>query len=90
VIVSVVVTVLVFGVTIVGLNPQPARVGNPVQVKLIGLVNEPCGVTVTVNVPECPAVTVVLAGLEVNVKFAAFTVCVNTEEVLPALFASPP
>jgi hypothetical protein len=65
-------------------------VGNPLQEKLIGLVNEPCGVTVRVNVPECPAVTVVLVGLEVNEKSAAFTVCVNTEEVLPALFASPP
>jgi hypothetical protein len=89
VIVSVVVTVWVFGVTVVGLNPQPASAGNPVQEKLIGLVNEPCGVTVSVNGADCPPVIVLLVGLEVNMKSAAFTVCVNTEEVLPALFASP-
>jgi hypothetical protein len=89
VIVRVVVTVVVFGVTEVGLNPQPASAGNPVQEKLIGLVNEPCGVTVSVNVPDCPAETVLLVGLAVKAKSAVFTVCVNTEEVLLALFALP-
>ena len=44
VIVSVVFTLLEFGVTEAGLNVQPASAGNPVQEKLIGLVNEPCGV----------------------------------------------
>lgn len=90
VIVRVLVTVLEFGVTEAGLKVQPASAGSPLHEKLIGLVNEPCGVTVNVEVPDCPALTVVLVGLEVNAKSAAFTVCVNTEEVLPALFASPP
>ena len=59
VIVSVVVTMLEFGVTEAGLNVQPASAGNPVQEKLIGLVNEPCGVyRHSVNVPDCPAVIV--------------------------------
>ena len=90
VMVRVLVAVLEFGVTEAGLKVQPASAGSPLQEKLIGLVNEPWGVTVSVNVPDCPAVTVALVGLEVNAKSAAFTVCVNTEEVLPALFASPP
>jgi hypothetical protein len=68
VIVSVVVTVLEFGVTEAGLKAQPARAGSPLHVKLIGLVNEPCGVTVNVNVPACPAVVVVLLGLGTTVK----------------------
>ena len=46
VIVRVLVAVLAFGVTVIGLNVQPARVGNPLQEKLIALVKEPCGVTV--------------------------------------------
>ena len=87
--VSALVTVLEFGVTEAGLKVQPASAGSPLHEKLIGLVNEPWGVTVKVYVPECPAVTVLLVGLEVNVKSAAFTVCVNPEEVLPVLFASP-
>ena len=61
VIVSVVVTSLELGVTEAGLKVQPASAGNPVQEKLIGLVNEPCGVTVNVIVPDCPAVIVALA-----------------------------
>jgi hypothetical protein len=65
---SVVVTVLVSGVTVAGLNVQFASAGNPVQEKLIGLVNELCGVAVKVNVAGCPAVMVVLVGFEVSVK----------------------
>ena len=56
--VSVVFTLLEFGVTEAGLNVQPASAGNPVQEKLIGLVNEPSGITVSVIVPDCPAVIV--------------------------------
>jgi hypothetical protein len=41
VIVSVVVTALVFGVTPDGLNLQPAKLGSPLQEKLIGVVKEP-------------------------------------------------
>jgi hypothetical protein len=74
VMVRVLVTVLEFGVSEAGLKAQPASAGSPLHEKLIGLVNEPWGVTVSVNVPECPAVTVVLVGLKVNVKLAAFTV----------------
>jgi hypothetical protein len=88
--VIVVVTVLAFGVRELGLNAHPASAGNPAHEKLIGLVNEPCGVTVSVNVPGCPAVTVLLVGLAANVKFisVAFTVCVNTPE-LALLLESP-
>jgi hypothetical protein len=89
VMVRVLVAVLEFGVTDAGLKEQAASAGSPLHEKLIGLVNEPCGVTVSVNVPDCPAVTVAVVGLEVNEKAAAFTVCVNNEELLPALFASP-
>jgi hypothetical protein len=65
---------LEFGVTLAGLNPQPDSAGSPVHVKLIGLVNEPCGVTVSVKVPEFPAVTIALVGLDERAKSAAFTV----------------
>jgi hypothetical protein len=75
VMVTVLVTVLEFGVTEAGLKLQPASAGIPLlHEKLIGLVNEPCGVTVSVNVADCPAVIVLLVGLKVSVKAAAFTV----------------
>jgi hypothetical protein len=88
--VIVVVTVLAFGIRELGLNVHPASVGNPVHEKLIGLVNDPCGVTVSMNVPGCPAVTVLLVGLGASVKSiaVAVTVCVNTPE-LELLFGSP-
>ena len=85
----VLVTVLEFGVTEAGLKVQPASAGSPLHEKVIGLVNEPCGVTVSVNVPDCPAVTVALLGLGDRVKSVAFTICVSTADVLPALLASP-
>jgi hypothetical protein len=44
-----------------------------VQVKLIGLGNELCGITFKVKVPDLPAAVVVLVGLEVNVKSTALT-----------------
>jgi hypothetical protein len=87
--VIVVVEVLEFGVTVAGLNPQVARAGSPTQEKLIEVVNEPCGITDRVNVCEFPAVTLALLGLEDRVKSAAFTVWVNTAEVLPVWFVSP-
>jgi hypothetical protein len=72
--VSVVGAALELGVTVEGLNVQSASTGNPLQEKLTGLVKEPCGVTVKVNVPGRPAAMVTFVGLEVNVKSAAFTV----------------
>jgi hypothetical protein len=72
-IVSFVVTLLVFGVTVAGLNAQLASAGNPLHEKLIVLVNEPSGVTVKVNVPGWPAVTLALVGFEVTVKSAGLT-----------------
>jgi hypothetical protein len=74
VMVKVLVTVLEFGVTEAGLKAQPASAGSPLHEKLIRLVNEPWGVTVSVNVPDCPAATFTLLGLEERVKPAAFTV----------------
>ena len=66
--VRVFVTVLVFGVTVVGLNVQPARAGNPLHGEGDRACKRTFGVTVSVNVPDCPAVTVALLGLEVRVK----------------------
>ena len=42
---SVVVAVAELGVRVAGLNAQLACAGKPLHLKLIGLVNEPCGVT---------------------------------------------
>jgi hypothetical protein len=43
--------------------------GSPEQVSATELLNEPpCGVTFTVEVPELPAVTVILVGLTCRVK----------------------
>lgn len=68
VIVSIVVMVLEFGVTEAGLKVQPASAGSPLHEKLIALENEPWGVTVSVNVSDCPAVIVALLGLEATEK----------------------
>jgi hypothetical protein len=51
---------------------------------------EPLVVTVAVNVTAEPDMEGFVLEAKVVVVVAAFTVCVNTEEVLPALFASPP
>jgi hypothetical protein len=72
-IVRFVVTVLASGVSVAGLNVQAANAGNPAQEKLIGLTKEPCGVTVTVYVPDCPGFIVALAGFEDKAKSAAKT-----------------
>jgi hypothetical protein len=65
------VAVLAFGVTVVGLNVQSASAGNPEHAKLIELVKEPCGVAVTVKGAEFPAVTVAVDGVEDSAKSAA-------------------
>lgn len=62
-----------FGVTETGLNIHPASAGSPLHEKLIALLKEAggdtgWGLTVSVNVPECPAIIVAPVGLEVNVK----------------------
>jgi len=65
----VVVTALVLGVAVAeGVNVQPAIAGSPPQERVIALVNDPCGVSVRVNVPGCPAVTLALDEVEVSVK----------------------
>jgi hypothetical protein len=80
---------LELGVTEAGLNEQVASAGSPLQAKLTGLVNEPCGVTVSVNVAVCPAVIVCDAGFALSMKSAALTVSVTAADVLPALLVSP-
>ena len=77
VILRLLVAVLAFGVTVVGLNVQLASTGNPEHEKLIGLGKEPCGVTVTVKGPAWfPADTVSLEGVEDTAKSGAFTISV--------------
>ena len=73
VMVSVVFAAVVLGVTVAGLNWHAAIAGSPLQEKLIGLVNDPCGVAVKTKTPDCPAVTVALGLLGANVKSAAPT-----------------
>src|SRR3984885_9883532 len=66
---SVAVTMLAFGVAVAeGLNVQAAMGGRSPQESLIAPVNEPCGVSVSVNVPGCPAVTFERIGAEGSVK----------------------
>lgn len=74
VMVTVLVKVLAFGVTEAGLNVHPASDGSPLHEKLIAVVKEPCGVTVRVNVPDCPAATVALLGVVATVKLLPITV----------------
>lgn len=89
VIVRVVVAVLAPGVSDGELNVQLASSGRPLQEKLMGLVKEPCGVTVKEYVAVWPSVIVWLAGFAASIKLAAFTVCVNGADVLVRLSASP-
>ncbi len=63
-----VVTVLALGVSVAEVKAQPAIAGSPLQASPIALVNEPCGVSVSVNIAGCPAVTVIVVELEVSVK----------------------
>jgi hypothetical protein len=65
VMVNVVVTVALPGMTVAGLNANVVRIGKPVTAKEIGVVDvKPfaVGVTVTVIVAWLPALTVVVAG----------------------------
>lgn len=90
---SVVVTeVLPLGVTVGGENEQVLEVGSPEQAKLTCWLNPDDGVTVTVVVPEPPAVTVIVVGLILKEKLgaAAFTTWVSGVEVDPLKLASPP
>ena len=89
VIVSVVVTILLWGVIDAGLNEQVDIAGSPLQEKLIASANEPCGVTVTLNVALCPSAIVWLVGVADRLKFAGFTVTDKAVEVLVTLLASP-
>ena len=58
--------------TVVGLNPQPAPVGSPAQVKVTVPLKPLVGVTVTVNGPaDPPLVTVALVGVALTPKPAA-------------------
>ena len=90
VIITVVVTVLELGVTGTGLNVQAASAGMFAQAKLTGAVKEPCGVIVSVTEADCPWGMLTLVGFAAIVKFAGFTVCVRTAEVLARLIVSPP
>ena len=60
--VSVVLTAAPLGVSMGGLNLQPASAGRPLQVKLTWELNPFSGVTVKVAVPLCPATMVSVVG----------------------------
>jgi hypothetical protein len=51
-----------------GVKTQVANCGSVPQDKVIVLANELCGVSVSVNLPGCPAFTLVLEGVEVSAK----------------------
>ena len=59
------------GVTVAGEKLHDAPVGNPVQLNETGEANEFSGVTWTVAVPTCPAVTLSAPGETVMEKFGA-------------------
>ena len=85
VMVRVLVTVLEFGVTEAGLKSQPASAGSPLHEKLIAPVNEPCGVTHSVTVPDRPATTVTVVRVADNVNVGGpVTVTVNVVEAVAA------
>jgi hypothetical protein len=56
-----------------GLNVPAAPEGNPLIVRLTGLVKPPDGVIVTLYVVEPPCCTVWLDGVALSAKFGAFT-----------------
>lgn len=74
VMVSVVVTTPEFGVTEDGEALQVASSGSPLHEKLIGLVNEPCGVIVSVYDAVWPLSTVAAPGFTDTEKSAALMV----------------
>lgn len=73
VIVSVLLVELESGVSEAGLNIHPPSAGSPLHERLIVPVNVPWGATVTVKVPDCPAVIVALLGFELISKFCELT-----------------
>jgi len=77
-----------FGVTAGGLKLHviPARTG---QEKVTGSANPPVGVTVMLNMADCPAVTVAAGGVVLTEKSLSAIVVVTAAEVLPPKFPSP-
>jgi hypothetical protein len=78
------------GVTEAELKAHVARLGSPPQAKLTALLNPPAGVTVRVNVADCPGVMVAEAGDAATEKPGATTVTCNGADTLPRLFGSQP
>src|SRR5438270_12536573 len=81
------------GVTVSGLNEHVVPGGSvaPLQDNAMGLVNEPtCGATVTLNVADCPAVSVALAG-ETSTEKSVTVIArsVDAEKPTPLLLADP-
>jgi hypothetical protein len=89
------VTVLVAGAPPLNESEGEAKLhekytGSVPQLKLIGPVNPPCGVTVIVTLAGLAKGTVTLDGFALAVKPGVTTVSVIAGEVLPVKFASPP
>jgi len=86
--VSMVVATPPFGVTVgvLKLHVIPARTG---QEKVTGSANPPAGVTVMLNMVDCPAVTVAAVGVAPTEKSLLTIVVVFSGEVLPPKFPSP-
>ena len=61
------------GVSKAGLNVHAASAGSPLHERLIVPVNVPWGATVSMKVPDCPAVIVALFGFELKLKFCEAT-----------------
>ena len=81
------------GVTVAGAKVQVDLEGRPLQAKVTACENPPAGVTVTVAVPDWPAVTESVVGLAPMVNdggTAACTVTVTALEVEAAKLVSPP
>jgi hypothetical protein len=68
-----------FGETNAGLKVHPASAGNPVHEKATDPWKEPCGVTVTVNDTELPAITVAVFVEEDSTKSGVRFTSTNAE-----------
>jgi aerobic-type carbon monoxide dehydrogenase small subunit (CoxS/CutS family) len=78
-------------VTDAGANAHVVFVGNVPHAKFNVKVAPLIGVTFSMSVPDCPALTVNVEGETATVKSGAtLTVCVSGDDVLTAKFASPP
>lgn len=90
----VVAAVLPDGVTVTGEKLHVDSLGKPEQAKDTLWLNPFCGVTVMVNVPLCPFVTVSAEALVPRVKspglVAVLTVSETADDVLPLKLVSPP